>query len=111
VFPNSHDLLPADLAELAGKDLKSVRFEEIAPRDEEDERGEGHPTLVAFMDGKRYAVRGGTPVPRATWGSRRSGPSSRVCAASTRGARATPALSAPRGAPPASPRAARPAAA
>lgn len=56
VYPNSHDFLLADLAELAGKDLKGVRFEEIAPTDEEDLRGEGHYTLVAFMDGKRYAV-------------------------------------------------------
>ena len=56
VFPNGHDFLLADLAELAGKDLKGVRFVEIAPTDEEDLRGEGHYTLVAFMEGKRYAV-------------------------------------------------------
>lgn len=56
VFPNGHDFLLADLAELAGKDLKGVRFEELAPTDAEDLRGEGHYTLVAFMNGKRYAV-------------------------------------------------------
>ncbi|MCC6333367.1 MAG: hypothetical protein IT380_05195 [Myxococcales bacterium] len=56
IFPNEHDSLLADLAELAGKDLKGVRFEEIAPTDEEGLRQEGHYTLVAYMDGKRYAV-------------------------------------------------------
>lgn len=55
-FPNGHEFLLSDLAELAGKDLKGVRFEEVAPTDEEDLRGEGHYTLVAYMDGKRYAV-------------------------------------------------------
>jgi len=56
-FPNGHHLLLADVAELAGRDLKGVRFEELAPTDEEDLRGEGHYTLIAFMDGKRYAVK------------------------------------------------------
>lgn len=56
VFPNGHDFLLVDLAALAGKDLKGVRFEELAPTDDEDLRGEGHYTLVAYMDGKRYAV-------------------------------------------------------
>jgi hypothetical protein len=56
-FPNGHEFLLSDLAELAGKDLKGVRFTEVAPTDEEDLRGEGHYTLVAHMDGKRYAVK------------------------------------------------------
>ncbi|MEW5739539.1 MAG: hypothetical protein AB1938_11470 [Myxococcota bacterium] len=56
-FPNQHDLLLRDLAATAGKELKGVRFEEQPPSDEEDMRGEGHYTLVAFMDGKRYSVK------------------------------------------------------